>query len=145
MYNQQSNTENAAHACGHAYRKQMGGHFGRYGKHFGGFSKVPVNISETATDYTIEISAPGFSKEVIKISAAEDMLTITAGNKDENAAAAKTYTYKEFPVGYFKREFLLNGKVDTENISAKYEDAVLRVTLPKTAEAQKPAQEIKVS
>jgi HSP20 family protein len=38
----------------------------------------------------------------------------------------------------------LNGQVDVVNISAKQQDGVLVVTLPKTTEAQKPAQEIKV-
>ena len=144
MYNEKSYTEGSAHACGHEYRKQMGGHYGRHGKQLSGFSRIPVNISETETGFTIELFAPGFAKERFSISVAEDILTITAGSKETAEAESESYTHKEFPVGYFKRSFHLNGKVDTQNISAKYEDGVLKLTLPKTPEAQKPVQEIKV-
>jgi HSP20 family protein len=54
------------------------------------------------------------------------------------------FSRQEFPVKSFERVLNLNGQVDTENISARQENGMLIITLPKTADAQKPAQEIKV-
>ena len=47
--------------------------------------------------------------------------------------------------GAFQRDFDLPDGVDTEKIAATFRNGVLKVTLPKTAEAQKPAKKIEVS
>lgn len=105
---------------------------------------VPVNIVEHESNYEITVYATGFSKENIKLTVVDDVLYIS-GTRTIDENNPPNFTRQEFPVKSFERSFLLNGQVDTANITAKQENGVLIVTLPKTQEAQKPAQEIKVS
>ena len=71
------------------------------------------------------------------------MLYIT-GTRTIDESSKPNFTRQEFPVKSFERVIALNDQVDTTGIKAKQQNGVLIVTLPKTAEAQKPAQEINV-
>jgi HSP20 family protein len=93
---------------------------------------VPVNISETETAFEVQVYATGFGKEDIKISVKDDVLLINGQKELENAPK---FTQQEFPVKTFERMVALNGKVESENISAKHLDGVLNITLPKSKEA----------
>lgn len=101
---------------------------------------VPINIKETESAWEIEVFAPGYSREDIKLSVKDDILSIKGKAKE----ASKELKYQEFPHKLFEREIALNGKVIVAEISAKYKNGTLVITLPKTPEAQKPAQEIKI-
>ncbi len=105
---------------------------------------VPVNIAENESNYEISVYATGFSKENIKITVVNDLLYIS-GTRTIDENNAPNFTKQEFPVKSFERSFLLNGQVDAANITAKQENGVVLVTLPKTPEAQKPTQQINVS
>ena len=110
-------------------------------------SYVPaVNIAETAENFTIELSAPGFTKESFKVEVENDVLTISGEQKNENKEEGKTYTRKEFSYGSFKRAFSLPKTVDTDKIDAKYDNGILKITVSKREEAKaKPAREIQIS
>jgi len=71
------------------------------------------------------------------------MLYIT-GTRTIDENNKPNFTKQEFPVKSFERVISLNGQVDTTGIKARQENSLLIVTLPKTAEAQRPAQEISV-
>ncbi len=105
---------------------------------------VPVNIAENESNYEITVYATGFNKEDIKLTVVNDVLYIS-GTRTIDENNPPNFTKQEFPVKSFERSFLLNRQVDTANITAKQENGVLIVTLPKTPEAQKPEQEIKVN
>lgn len=112
----------------HAFHKMQ--NFG------GGFRRpkynVPLNISENETEYLVQVYATGFGKENISIAVKEDVLYITGQKEIENPPK---FTQQEFPVKTFERLVALNRKVDVENITAKHEDGVLLVNLPKSKEA----------
>ena len=115
---------------------------------FGGFYKrpkynVPVNIEEKENSYEVTVYATGFDKENIKLSVVDQLLYIT-GTRTIDENNKPNFTKQEFPVKTFERIISLNNQVDTAGIKARQENGVLIVTLPKTAEAQKPAQEINV-
>lgn len=93
---------------------------------------IPVNISETESAFEVQIYASGFNKEHINISVKDDVLLIKGEKELENAPK---FTQQEFPVKTFERMVALNGKVESENISAKYLEGVLHITLPKSKEA----------
>lgn len=144
-------THSAEHAqgCGHAH--QFGG--GRHGRFFnrqmGGFYRrpkynVPLNIVNKEQAFEVHVYAYGFAKENIKISVIDDALYIS-GTRELNENELPDFSHQEFPVKTFERALKLNGQVDITAITAKQEDGVLKITLPKTPEAQKPAQEIVVS
>ena len=111
----------------------------------GGFRRpkynVPLNISENETEYLVQVYATGFGKENISIAVKEDVLYITGQKEIENPPK---FTQQEFPVKTFERMVALNSKVDVENISAKHEDGVLLITLPKSKEALQKDVEIVV-
>lgn len=112
----------------HAFHKMQ--NFG------GGFRRpkynVPLNISENETEYLVQVYATGFGKENISIAVKEDVLYLTGQKEIENPPK---FTQQEFPVKTFERMVALNRKVDVENITAKHEDGVLLITLPKSKEA----------
>lgn len=105
---------------------------------------VPVNIAERNDAYEVSVYASGFSKENIKLSVSDESLYIT-GTRDWGATQPPRFVRQEFPVKTFERVLSLNGAVDTASISARTEDGVLLITLPKSAEAQRGAQEVPIA
>lgn len=105
-----------------------------------------TNIWEDENKFNVELSAPGFTKEDIKVEVEENQMTISGEHKTENEQTEKTFTRKEFSYGSFKRSFTLPETVDTENINAKYENGILKLELPKKeVEVAKAAKQIQVS
>lgn len=105
-----------------------------------------VNIAENANDFTIDLSAPGFSKEDFKVKVEDSVLTVSGEYKTESKNENSNYTRKEFNYSSFKRSFTLPENIDEENINGRYENGILKLTLAKKAEASvKAAREIKVA
>lgn len=110
---------------------------------------APVNIQETDKSYDLHLVAPGLKKEDFKIGLEKDTLTISyekASQKEESKDEPKEkWLRSEYRMRSFKRSFMLNEKVDTGNISAKYNDGVLVVTLPKKEMSEPVKHEIAVN
>lgn len=103
-----------------------------------GTSIPAVNIQETEDSFSVEVAAPGKTKEDFNIELDNDVLTISSEEKKENETSDKKgrYTRKEFSYTNFKRAFSLPETVDSEKISAAYNSGVLEITLPKKEEAK---------
>ncbi len=120
-----------------------------HGRHsFGGRYRrpkynVPLNIREEESAYEVTVYATGFDKENIKLSVVEDTLYIS-GTRSIDENNLPEFIKQEFPVKSFERTVALNNQVDTNGITARQENNILIITLPKTPEAKQPAQEIKV-
>jgi HSP20 family protein len=113
------------------------------GAHTGGEDWVPsVDISETDDGFIVTADAPGMSAEDIKISVANNVLTLRGEKRNIREDKEENFHRVERAFGAFERTFSLPSSVDSGNIRAKYKDGVLEVRLPKSKEA-KP-QEIKV-
>lgn len=109
------------------------------------FTSPAVNIVETEENFKVELAAPGLKKEDFKISIDNEILSIGAERKEEKSDVSEKFTRKEFSFSSFKRSFTLPDFVDTEKISASYENGVMTLMLPKREEAKpKPAREIKI-
>lgn len=104
---------------------------------------VPVNIAETGSSYKVYVYALGFDKDNIKLSIADGVLYIS-GTRKVDEANLPNFIRQEFPINSFERNVLLTDDVDSENITARQQDGVLIVTLPKTEQAQQPAREVNV-
>ncbi|HPG08726.1 MAG TPA: Hsp20/alpha crystallin family protein [Saprospiraceae bacterium] len=102
---------------------------------------VPLNIIETDETFEVNVFAPGFDKSQITLSVADDVLYIL-GSKPLAEGEEPDFILQEFPIKSFERRLALNGKVDTTGISAKQENQVLIISLPKSAEAKR--EEIKI-
>ncbi len=106
-----------------------------------GFSnRVPaVNIKESKEGYEVALSASGFEKEDFKIVVENNTLIISSDKQVENNTVEEKYTLKEFSYTNFSRSFVLPSTVDAEGIQAKYENGILKVHIPKKAEAKEKA------
>ena len=108
-----------------------------------------VNVKETADEFTVEMAAPGMKKEDFDIQLENDVLTIRSEvrREDEEKDQNGKSTRREFSYQSFQRSFNLNNQVvDDGNISATYEDGILRLTIPKKEEAkEKPPRMIEVA
>jgi len=106
-----------------------------------------VNINETDNEYNIEMAAPGLKKENFKINYDNGRLMISSEKKDhkEEKDQAKI-TRREFCYQSFKRSFTIpEEEVKIDKISAKYENGILKICLPKREEAKpQPAKEIEI-
>ncbi|WP_299178618.1 Hsp20/alpha crystallin family protein [uncultured Chryseobacterium sp.] len=99
-----------------------------------------VNIKESPDDFEVEVAAPGMEKQDFEITLEGNMLTISSSKKNQKEESEGNYTRKEFSYQSFQRSFELpKDVVDEEHIVAKYENGVLKLTIPKTENAKKQA------
>jgi len=109
-----------------------------------GFMRPPVNVQEHSDRYELFVFAPGLSKADFQITLQGDVLTI-AVKKQQTEEQSTNWTRREYQPGAFERQFVLNEKIDRENISARYEDGVLVVSMAKLPWQEGPQQEITVA
>lgn len=108
-------------------------------------SHIPaVNITETATAYELELNAPGRNKEDFTISVDKGLLTISSEQKQEAENKDNKVVRKEFSFRSFKRSFSLDEKINAEAIGARYENGILKVTLPKKEEVKIAPKQIEI-
>ena len=106
-----------------------------------------VNIKENENEFEVEMAAPGMTKDDFKIELNNSVLTISSEKQNENQSKeGENITRREFSYQSFSRSFTLPVIVETDKITAKYENGLLRVNIPKKEEAKpKPLKQIKVS
>ncbi len=93
---------------------------------------LKADIKDTEEAYIVEAEMPGIKKENIELICEEGVLIISAKTQEEKTEEKDNYVRKERVSGSIARRFALDG-IDEENISAKLEDGILYVTLPKKA------------
>jgi HSP20 family protein len=105
-----------------------------------------VNIKEDAEGFEVEMSAPGFDKGDFKIDLNNRLLTISSEKKVENETKKdQEFTRREFSYQSFSRSFTLPESVEEDKISAKYENGILSLNIPKKEEAKpKPPKQIEI-
>ncbi|MBP5371069.1 MAG: Hsp20/alpha crystallin family protein [Bacteroidales bacterium] len=99
------------------------------------FATPAVNIKESDKDYTIQIAAPGMTKNDFKININEyNELAIYLEKKDEKEDKGKekeSWLRREFSYTSYSQSFAIPEDVDETKISAKIENGVLNIDLPK--------------
>jgi len=103
-----------------------------------------VNIEEINDAYELEFNAPGRKKEDFKITVDKNILTVSFEKKEEQKEETKKFIKREFVTKSFKRSFTLDEKINPDDLNAKYEDGLLRLTLPKKEEVKVMPKEIAV-
>ena len=102
-----------------------------YGKHASNVMKT--DVKETDTGYEVDIDLPGFKKDEINAQLDNGYLTISASkglDKEEKDKKGK-YIRKERYAGAMSRSFYVGDGITQEDIKAKYEDGILRLSVPK--------------
>ncbi len=95
----------------------------------------PANIFDNENSFVIEMSAPGFSKEDIRINLEQNTLTISAELKQQDEVQDEKYLRREFNQQNLNRSFVLPKSVDMDKITADYQNGILEITLPRREDA----------
>lgn len=109
-----------------------------YGKHARNIMKTDVR--ELENSYELDIDLPGFKKDEISVDLKDGYLTIAASkglDKDQQDEAGN-YIRRERYAGVCRRSFYVGDAVRPEDIGAKYEDGILRLSVPKAVKRELP-------
>ena len=104
-----------------------------YGKHAS--HEMKTDVRETDSGYEVDIDLPGFKKDEINIQLDNGYLSISAAkglDKDEQDKEGK-YIRKERYAGSMSRSFYVGNAITQDDIKAKYESGILRLSVPKKA------------
>ena len=107
-----------------------------------------VNVKEDEKAYTMEVAAPGIKKEWCRVSLNEEgNLCIAIENKMEHKEEDKKQHYlrREFSYTNYQQSYALPEDVVKDKISARVQDGILTVTLPKQEKEAKVSKSIEVS
>ncbi len=96
-----------------------------------------VNITEHRDEYMVSLAVPGMKKDDFKIDIDGNMLTVSSEQEESKEEKDKKFTRKEYNYSSFCRSFTLPEEINREKIEAKYEEGVLKISLPRKEEAKK--------
>lgn len=117
-------------------RDFFGGKNPLYGKHQKNLMKT--DIRETEAGYELDVDLPGFKKDEVKAHLDNGYLTISAAkglDKDEKDKKGN-YIRRERYAGSMSRSFYVGEGVKEEDIHAKFEDGILKLSVPKKTEKE---------
>ena len=109
-----------------------------YGKNAKNLMKTDVR--ETDNTYELDIDLPGFKKDEVQLDLKDGYLTISAAkgfDKDQEDKKGK-YIRQERYAGACSRSFFVGEEIEPRDVSAKFEDGILRVSLPKQVKKELP-------
>ena len=107
-------------------------------------SEFKTDIQEDGDNFVLEADLPGFKKDEINVELKDGYVTISAAkglDKDETDKNGK-YIRQERYTGACSRSFYVGSNIQPEDISAKYEGGVLRLSVPKNVKKQLPEKKI---
>lgn len=109
-----------------------------YGKHAKNLMKTDVR--ELDGSYELDVDLPGFKKDEVTVDLQDGYLTISAAkalDKDESDQKGK-FLRQERYTGSMSRSFYVGDDVESTDICAKYEDGILKISVPKTVHKELP-------
>ena len=116
-----------------------------YGKNAAHIMKT--DIREKDGSYELDVDLPGFKKDEVQLNLENGYLTISAEkslNRDEKEEGKEKdegrYLRRERYAGRCSRSFYVGEDVEPEEVSAKFEDGILTISVPKAAKKQLPKQ-----
>ena len=112
-------------------------HDALYGKH--GKNLMKTDVRELDNGYELDMDLPGFKKDEVKVEVKDGYLTVSAAkglDKDEKKAGK--YIRQERYTGQCSRSFYVGEGVKPKDVSAKFEDGILKIALPKAEQKKLP-------
>jgi HSP20 family protein len=95
----------------------------------------PVNIYETKTDYVLEAEMPGVNKDGLEVTLEGNEITIQ-GRRSPETSAGEPLLRERYTTAEFRRVFEIDPSLDTGKISAKVEQGLLTLVVPKSSRQQ---------
>ena len=121
--------------------------FGRLPSMRGGEDLGPATLSldviENGDNFVVKAAIPGVDPKDVDISVEDDVLTIKGDYEKREETNEENYVRRELRYGSFLRTLRLPPTVDAEHADAQFENGMLKLTLPKKAEAR--ARSIKIT
>lgn len=109
-----------------------------YGKH--GKNIMKTDVRETDKGYELDVDLPGFRKDEVKVDVSDGYLTISAAKElDKDEKKHGKYIRRERYAGQCTRSFYVGDGVEPNDVSAKFEDGILKISLPKAAQKEIPS------
>ncbi len=107
---------------------------------------IKTDIRDTGDSYVIDAELPGYNRDEINVEVNDDILTISAEKHSENNEEDKNsgYIRRERFNGSVTRSFNIS-EVDAASITAKHENGVLSLTLPKKKEELPKSHKIEIN
>ena len=99
-----------------------------------------TDVHEHDEGFEVDIDLPGFKKDEITLSLENGYLTVTAAkglDKDEQDKRGRLIRQERY-VGTMQRSFFIGKNITDEEIKAKFEDGVLKLSIPKKDEKKLP-------
>lgn len=96
-----------------------------------------MNVSETENEIRIAAELPGVTEDDIDVSLDDDVLTIRGEKKFERTSDKENFHFVERSYGTFQRAVRLPFPVDPEQVQASFENGVLTIRLPKSAQQER--------
>lgn len=107
-------------------------------------SWVPaVDVQETEKAFVFTAELPGLGKDDVEITLEENLLTLSGARELKEIEEGETYHRIERAYGSFSRSFSLPSQVDSSGIAAAFENGILKVSVPKSEQAQPRKIQIK--
>ena len=105
---------------------------------------ISQGIGPTLESYDITVELPGVAEKDITVSVEEGVLSIKGEKRSEEKREEDDFSLQERSYGSFNRTFRIPDDVDADKISAKHENGVLSVTLPRTKPAKPKGRQISI-
>jgi HSP20 family protein len=103
-----------------------------------------VNVIEKDEAFHIEAETPGMTVKDVSIEFHSGVLTLK-GHREHNSETEKNdYSIREFSHQSFERNFRLSDQIDSEKVTARMDQGILKITLPKKEQAKPKKIEIKL-
>jgi HSP20 family protein len=95
-----------------------------------------ADVLETEDAFLVRVDLPGVSKDGISVTIEDGMLTVKGRRESENVNEKSHVLRRERTSGEYTRSFRLGERVDAKHVTAKHENGVLEVRVPKAEEAK---------
>lgn len=104
-----------------------------------------ADMCECDDKFMITVDVPGVKKKNVKLDLEGNTLSVSVVIPEVPGESKDAFKFMDRPRGKSTRRFMIPDNVDTEHISAKHEDGVLHITLPKTAGQSSSTKKITVN
>jgi HSP20 family protein len=101
-----------------------------------------VDVLDRDDEVVVKAEIPGVRKEDVELSVTDNTLTISGETQHEEKEEKEDYSRREIRRGAFSRTVTLPAAVDTDKATAKFEDGMLVVSMPKVTKTSRKRVEI---
>ena len=103
-----------------------------------------IDVAETEKEVRVTAELPGLEEKDVDVTLTQGVLTIKGEKREEHEENKRDWHHSELRYGMFERAIQLPAEIDADKAKASFKKGVLKITLPKTAEAQKNRRQIPI-